>query len=243
MNLNTPPSQDQFDYFHFCPLLREMLKSNEVTLSDGSSVGVKSASTVNNLKAIRQVILKEKPVSTLEIGLALGASALTFLGSLQEVNDADFFHTAIDPFQNSQWQGIGVDQIERGGLSKNFRFIEQDSMIALPSLCERDESFEVIYVDGNHKFENVFVDFLFGVRLLSSNGMILFDDCTFPQVKKVIKFIDKNYPGILRRENIKLLNETKTLKKQVGNLLGIRQLIAYRKIGKVPRRWDAYSNF
>ena len=56
-------------------------------------------------------------------------------------------------------------------------------------LVEKGEQFGLVYVDGSHIFEDVFVDAYFGSRLLAEQGIIAFDDCRDLHVLKVIKFI------------------------------------------------------
>jgi hypothetical protein len=85
-------------------------------------------------------------------------------------------------------------------------------------------------VDGSHIFENVFVDFFYSCRLLASNGLILFDDCTDKRARKVIHFIDKNYSSLMQRENLSAI-VNKSIMRRAANALGFRQLVAYRKIG------------
>jgi predicted O-methyltransferase YrrM len=220
-----------------------MIESGSVKLADGETLPLLAASTLNNLRAIRQTILRDKPTSTLEIGLAHGASALTFLSTLRENGTSGFHHTAIDPYQSGMWKGAAIQNIAAEGLSEHFLHIERDSALALPELCSQSRRYDLIYVDGSHLFEDVFVDFFFSCRLLSHGGVILFDDCTDKHVKKVIRFINANFSRVLQREKISDFSG-KSLKSRIGNALGIRQLVAYRKIAEPPRRWDApFSGF
>lgn len=221
----------------FCPTLYNMLTSKSIDLPGITELPIHSTSTINNIRTIRQLLINERPIATLEIGLAFGASALTFLATHKEIHSSQIFsHTAIDPFQASDWKSAGLHAIQSAGLMTNFTHIEQDSALALPTLCSEDNTYGLIYVDGSHIFENVFVDFFYCARLLSLNGLILFDDCTDKHVRKVLKFIEKNYIGILKREYI---THSPTLKQRIGHSVGIQQLIAYRKIGHPPRKWNA----
>ena len=101
-------------------------------------------------------------------------------------------------------------------------------------------------MDGSHIFENVFVDFFYdffySCRLLASNGLILFDDCTDKRARKVIHFIDKNYSSLMQRENLSAI-VNKSIMRRAANALGFRQLVAYRKIGELPRKSHKLTNF
>lgn len=177
--------------------------------------------------------------------MAHGASALTILSTLREVSPNGFLHTAIDPCQTRVWGGSSIRVINDEEYAKNFRFYEDYSAIVLANLVKEKEKFDFAYVDGSHLFENVFLDFYYTSILLNKDGIVLFDDCTDRHVAKVIKFINKNYSDILQPLSLKPFEEQpKSLKKKLGNLLGIRQVIGFRKISEPPRVWNVkFSNF
>ena len=218
------------------------MESRQINLPNGDSLPIRATSTLNNIKTIRRLLQTEKPSTTLEIGLAFGASALAILATQKELHgEGSFEHVSIDPYQKGAWKSAAIHMIAEAGLDHSFTHIAEDSALALPQLVRDQKSFGLIYVDGSHIFENVFVDFFFCSRLLSNNGLMLFDDSTDKHVRKVLKFIDSNYSGILQRENVV---DSPTLKQRLGNSLGIRQLTVYRKIGNPPRKWDtAFQNF
>jgi len=235
---------DKLSDLDYCPRLRDMLRSGYANLPNSERVPTSgTTSTLNNLRIIRHLILAEKPESTLEIGLAFGASALAFLSSMKEIRPTNFNHTAIDPFQTGHWKSVAIFNIESEGLIDHFTHLEQDSALALPELCRQDRRYNLIYVDGSHIFENVFIDFYYCCRLLAGNGLILFDDCTDRHIAKVIRFIDKNYTKILRRECLNGLAK-KSFKRRVAHALGVRQLVIYRKFSEPPRQWNVpFTNF
>ena len=70
-----------------------------------------SASTVNNLIAIQAFLETEQPTRTLEIGLAFGASCL-LIADYHRIRSMDgASHIAIDPFQDTVWDGCCTTQI------------------------------------------------------------------------------------------------------------------------------------
>jgi len=231
-------NSESLDALSFCNVLKDMYLRGNVTLPDGETKPISSASTLNNLLTIRAIIKAHQPTSTLEIGLAYGASALTILSSMSEFVGADYQHTAIDPFQSPVWKSVGKTLLADAGHLDRFRCIEERSCVVLPDLWKTEERFDLIYVDGSHLFEDVFIDFFYGVRILGPDGHLLFDDCTDPHVRKVVSFIDKNYQAILKRVDVKA-GIKKSLKRRIGNKLGYRQMVVYKKISAPPRRWDA----
>ena len=216
-----------------------MLESGEVTTSNGETISVgESTSTLNNLQVIRHFLRKHHPTRTLEVGLAFGASALTILYTQKETAASDFLHVAIDPFQESVYKNVTVDAIEADGLSGKFRLHVEPSYAVLPRLVAAGEGFGLIYIDGSHLFENAFVDFYYSALLLSTGGICLFDDCSDPHVKKVIRFITKNYSGYLRRLPLGGIIK-KPFHKRLANRLGRFQLAAFEKIAQPPRKGNS----
>ena len=226
----------------FCPTLMQMMESRQVQLPNGEHLNIRGTSTINNISAIRRLLQKDKPTSTLEIGLAFGASALTILATQRELREpGSFEHVAIDPYQAEAWKSAGLHSIHSAKLADGFTHIPEDSALALPSLVQHNKSFGLIYIDGSHIFENVFIDFFYCTRMLEMNGVVLFDDCTDKNVRKVLGFIDHNYSEILARENVVA---EPTAKQRIGHALGFQQLTAYRKIGEPPRKWNSpFRNF
>lgn len=164
-----------------------------------------------------------KPKSTLEIGLAYGFSTVYFLATIGE--NGVGHHTAIDPFQKSQWHGIGLRRTFSLGVSDRLRFIEDKSVPALVYLAGRGEKFEVIFIDGNHRFDDVLVDFTLAAELCPMGGCIILDDMWMPSIRRAVAFI---------RSNRKDFEELKT---------PIPNIAAFRRIGQDSREWSHYAEF
>ena len=60
-----------------------------------------------------------------------------------------------------------------------------------------------------------------------------------------MKFIRRNFADFLEELDYKSIDDpAKSLKKKIGNRLGIRELCGFRKTDDLPREWDApFSNF
>jgi predicted O-methyltransferase YrrM len=226
------------DYLDFCPTLKRMVRDG-VYPNGNESISVGANSTENNLHILRELIRAKKPVRTLEIGLANGASALVILASLNEFVAANHQHTAIDPFQKDHWKSVGLCSVQTAGFQDHFRFMEDFSSLALPRLVEARDCFDFIYVDGSHAYDNVFVDHYYGLRLLKRNGVILFDDCTTGDVAAVIRFIIQKQKHILRELDLNpFRNPNRSWKRKLGNMLGRSQIRAFAKLGD----WTGFLN-
>jgi cephalosporin hydroxylase len=178
----------------FCPVLDELYKKRETVGRSGNLFALTSGlSTLNNLSVLRRLCLEVKPERTLEVGMACGGSALTFASSHRDLGRAPSRqHVAIDGFQREGYDDVGRMQLERAELQDYVEVHESLSCYQLAELARSGDRFGVIYVDGSHRFEDVFVDFYFARTLLEIGGYILFDDSSDPEVAKVVKFIQSN---------------------------------------------------
>lgn len=133
---------------------------------------------------------KIKPEKTLEIGFAYGFSTLYFLASIKSNNVGS--HIVMDPFEIRDWHGIGLKKIEELKMDSFFRFIPDYDMFGIPELARENQKFDVIFIDGDHRFDYVLIDFTLCDHIISDNGYIIFHDLGMPSINKVVKFIKKN---------------------------------------------------
>ena len=190
----TEPGRIDYFYSDNCHLIGRTGRRFE------SAPGV---STIQNLRYIRDLMRQYAPSNTLEIGMALGASCVTFASmhvELGHLPDGDLAnHVAIDPFQGTVWDDAGRLILANTGLDQFVEVVELPSCIALPRLLSEGRKFGIIYIDGSHLFEDVFLDAYFGMRLLNDGGYLLFDDCADRHVKKVLSFLQLSVPGLRRQ--------------------------------------------
>lgn len=227
----------------------DFLKQESLTGRSGKqyAFGANSASTDNNLRVIANLFQEKAPVLTLEVGLCHGISASLF-ASLHANNEQKGKHVAIDPFQNDGWDRTGLNALESSGLIDHIEFHEDYSSTVLAELVKQERTFDIIYIDGSHLFEDVFVDFFYCQRLLKVGGIILFDDASTKDVSKVVRFIDRNYKHTLQRIDISKYQTMSTLKKAlypIASQLYKVQLAGFEKINSDHNRhWSAsMSNF
>jgi len=138
-------------------------------------------------------IIRDDPsiVKTLEVGCCFGLSSLFICSAIQGRNGAS--HTIIDPFENNQWDGVGIMNLEEAGF-RFFKLIEIKSEFALPQLLEKLEGkFDFIFIDGWHTFDHTLLDCFYATRLLRVGGYLAIDDYWLPSVRRVVDFLS-NYP-------------------------------------------------
>jgi predicted O-methyltransferase YrrM len=133
---------------------------------------------------------KKENGRSLEIGLAFGVASLYMCQG--HIDNGGGHHTAIDPHQETWFKQCGTLNIERLGFGESFRFFEQRSYEVLPDLHRNEERFDVIFLDGNHRFEYVMIDLFYGYRLLNVGGFIVLHDLWMPSTRKAVSFVVRN---------------------------------------------------
>lgn len=163
------------------------------------------------------------PTRSLEIGLAYGYSTAYFLAAIQE--NGIGHHSAVDPFQIEKWRGIGACLPGRLGMSHKFRFVEEKSAAALQRFADAGETFDLIFIDGNHRFDNALVDFTLSAELCRTGGIIVLDDLWMPSIRSVVAFITSNR------------KDFRTLAAPTSNMA------AFERISDDTRAWNHYIDF
>ncbi len=137
---------------------------------------------------LRGLVAAEGATVTIETGFGLGLSTLFVV----EGAGIGARHTAIDPYQKSDWQDAGVRTITDAGLADRVELIREDSAIALPLLLAEGRTFELGFVDGGHHFEHVFLDIYYMTRLVRPGGLVIVDDLWMPAVQAAVAYARTN---------------------------------------------------
>lgn len=178
--------------------VREVL---ERALADGGGFPV--AIGQNEGLALREWVLRERAGRTLETGLGYGIATLFICKALIE-NGSDGHHVAVDPYQltgragqTTRFGGRGLELLEEAGVRHLVEFHEEESQIALPRLLADGRSFDLAFLDGNHRFEGVFLDLIYAGRLLKESGVVFVDDTQLPGVRRAVDFCIANLDWII----------------------------------------------
>jgi predicted O-methyltransferase YrrM len=151
-------------------------------------------------EALQGWVVRSGAASTIEIGLGYGISALYICAGLLKNNHPGAHHVALDPNQTRRFSDIGLQAIEEAGLSEMFELLPEDSQLALPRLVAEGRSFDFAFVDGNHRFDGVFVDLMYLARLVRGGGIVFLDDYELPGVKKAVGFCTTNLEWALEEQ-------------------------------------------
>jgi predicted O-methyltransferase YrrM len=145
-------------------------------------------------QALRDWVRREGARRTLETGLGFGISALFICEGLL-ANGSAARHVAVDPYQFSPlprhattYPGVGLQILEEAGVRDLVEFYPEESQIALPRLLAEERQFDLVFLDGNHRFEGVFLDLIYSGRLLKPGGIVFADDTQLPAIRRAIGF-------------------------------------------------------
>lgn len=142
--------------------------------------------------ALRDLLEEHRVRSVIEIGLAYGSSALAIGEALCSAGDAEISHTIIDPFQATSFHNVGWNALTAAGLATHTTLIAEPSSIALARLTGAGVRTDAAFVDGSHRFHEVFVDLYFLRKLVRPGGLIVLDDAEWPSVATALRYYDLN---------------------------------------------------
>lgn len=170
-----------------CDLLRDIYATRETEKADGSRIPVRDFISPSYAAALYRTVLARRPALVLEVGMACGLSTLSILSALRDAGGGRLI--SVDPAQSTDYAGIGVLNVRRAGLEAFHELIEEPSFQALPRLLARKLQPDFAYIDGWHTFDYVLADFFYIDKMLRKGGCVVFNDCGWQSVHRVIRFV------------------------------------------------------
>ncbi|MEO6845941.1 MAG: class I SAM-dependent methyltransferase [Chthoniobacterales bacterium] len=212
--------------------LQEYLNTGHISRRDGTRAKIDVEVQPPTGKMLRDLIQKYQCKHTLEVGLGYGISALWIMGGTEGIPGTH--HIAMDPLQGSYFNHAGLTTLREAGYGDRVTFHEEKSYLVLPALVEQKQKIDFAFIDGWHTFDYAFVDFFFVDKLLPIGGIVAFDDATWSQVRRVLRFaiLNLGYEVIATADSN---FSPHPLKKGIGKIFGHPQL---RKFGEKIFRHD-----
>ena len=238
----------------------EIIQSGKVTDNQGKEYPLHSHTSKNQCRFLQKVISEIDAKICLEIGLAYGISALHICEAIQKKTGRIFY--TIDPFQKI-WNYIGINNLEKANTLSFVNFYEDFSHNVLPKLMIKGVKIDFAYVDTSKLFDVVFVDAYYLSLMLRIGGVMIFDDCVYPGVRKLIRYLTK-VPNLKIYGRFDTFNPNKRLNylnricrllpmnRKVFNqrviepeeTLGVNaNCIAFQKVSGDRRNWDWFEDF
>lgn len=141
---------------------------------------------------LRDLLIAERARTVVEVGLAYGSSALAIGEALLTVDPPGARHIVIDPFQEQAYANVGWDLLCAAGLDSIATLIAEPSSLALARLVTEGVVADVAFVDGSHRFHEVFVDLYFLRKIVRPGGLIVLDDDWTPSVRHAVRYYERN---------------------------------------------------
>ena len=180
-------------------------------------------------EALGEWVTREVATQTIEIGLGYGISALFIGEALVGSGDESALHVVLDPNQATRFADCGLQFLDDAGLTGLVEFHSEESQLALPRFLAERRTFDLAFVDGNHRFDGVFVDLVYLGRLLRSRGIVFLDDYQLPAVARAASFCVTNLAWTLE---------------EVSNADDLHQWAVLRTPAEPDRRpFDYYIDF
>jgi predicted O-methyltransferase YrrM len=140
-----------------------------------------------------EVCRAQRPGSTLEIGMAWGLSTLHILQALVENGVVAAPHVLMDPLQPTAFHNAALRTLHELGLASSVEFYPEPSNLVLPRLLAQGRQFDLAFIDGDHRFDCVFLDLVYVDQLLKPGGVVVFDDISWDGVFLTCRFAQTNY--------------------------------------------------
>ena len=170
-----------------------------------------------------EICRKIRPKGILEIGTCYGFSSLFFLAAITKNGAGDV--TSIDPYEESMWHGIALASVQATGAGPIFRHLAERSDRATTDLAREKASFQVILIDGSHRFDDALTDFYLCAPLCAEEGYVIFDDLWMPSIQSVVAFVRTNRADFQEQ------------------VTGESNIAVFKKVGADSRSWDHFQHF
>lgn len=141
---------------------------------------------------LRDLLISERVETVVEVGLAYASSALAIGEALLTVNSLRPRHVIIDAFQDHGYSNAGWDLLCAAGLEPIATLMRAWSSIALPELLTDGLVADAAFVDGSHRFHEIFVDLYFLRKIVRPGGTIIIDDDWTPSVRTAVRYYERN---------------------------------------------------
>ena len=169
-------------------ILENIFETKKFINSKNQAIAIHSETRKEQCEYLQNIIRDNNFKKSIEIGFAFGISTLAITEAI--VNNGGS-HLVIDKFQNSDWNGDGIDLVNQAGYTEKIEYFEEFCYVVLPSLLEKGRKFDFAYIDSTKQFDWLLVNFFYIDKLLEINGIIVFDDVSFPGIRKLLRYISQ----------------------------------------------------
>jgi len=193
---------------------------------------------------LSSLISKNAFKNCLEIGFYTGSTALYLTHAISKINGS-VTSICIDDKKTIE---RGIQLLATLNYEKYHKLLKGNSNEVLPTLFLTSQKFDFIFVDGWKTFDHLALEIYYLNQLLIVGGIILFDDCYMPSVRKVISLLKKFYGY----EEVDYIKYNHGLYARIYNILVYRSFYmpyrAFRKTIKTKNQdpfkdWNFHRRF
>lgn len=245
-------------------IIDEIYETKIVRDSSGNKYVLNAAIDPTEGDFLHRLISSDKSiVKTLEVGCAYGLSSLHICEALRNRPGAS--HVIIDPNQMDAWHDIGALNLKKAQIDF-FKVLYEPSELALPDLLRsQPESFDLIFIDGWHTFDQTMLDIFYANRLIRVGGYIVVDDCSWRSVSAAISYYLR-YPAYehikepainIRTSRMRIAKVGRTLLpprlaygilpvgvyNRIYRRIQYPSMVTFKKIAEDTRSWTWFKGF
>ena len=172
---------------------------------------------------LQRLVRDRGATRTIEIGFAYGGSTAAIMSGHDPARP-ECRHTSIDPYQET-FGNLGLSNMERLGFGDRLDFRRDRSDAVIPALRAEGLRFDVAFIDGNHRFDDILVDFCLVDQVLRVGGTVILHDTWMRSTRMVQAFIRRNRRDYAEERG------------------GPANLAVFRKVDHDRRDWHHFAEF
>ena len=172
--------------------------------------------------------------TTLEVGAGVGVGTLALCEALLAEPGGD--HTVVDPYAFGG--DVAVHALREAGVEDMVTRLREPSQLALPRMVAEGRRFDLILVDGGHRFDDVFLDLVYADRLLEPGRVVVIDDLWMPAIRAATSYIERNLGYELEPGALPEGFRHRRWRRPAGRVAVLRKPRVERQRG-----WDDYEGF
>jgi predicted O-methyltransferase YrrM len=81
-----------------------------------------------------------------------------------------------------RFSNCGLPFLDEAGVAELVEHHTEESQLALPRFLSEGRSFNLAFVDSNHRFDGVFLDLVFLGQLVRAGGIVFVDNYQLPAI-------------------------------------------------------------
>jgi hypothetical protein len=206
-------------------------------------------------REIRDLAIAEGVGTTLEVGLGLGLGTLSLCEALLEVGRGGGGprggvggarrHEVVEPFP-SDFDGAGTRTVRAAGVEDLVEQVHEESQLALPRFAADRRCFDLALIDGDHRFEGIFLDLCFANRLVRPRGLVIVDDLWMQPIRLAVSYAERNLGWELLSDAMTRAFHWRRFRNLPGRRLrGVGAIAVLRRPPQRPDRrdWDRFVPF